>query len=358
MTNYYETLGVNNDVTQEEIRGAFKKLAKRWHPDKNPKNVEEATTQFKKLGTAYEVLSDPEKRRMYDEDLASEDPPVNSSSSSTSASASTSTGHTYSHSDRYPDIRPDITLELVSELLNTLNAWMEKIQVLGRALCTEAQVGNWSNLDKYLQDNCSLVESGSGGNNVAHWAVFQNNLEALNKIIQHKGFPGANINLRNALGQTPLHIACDSGNYAAVQILLLYNADLTWQDRNGNTPLHLAIKNPPINPEENDAYTQIALMIIGMAKRKGPEGFFTKINCNEALNNAGESPLYLALTHQNYTVTYELYYKGTVKIDRKAASYAQSILLYYPDAHSSWQMLANNICNNEAEQKKSDCTIC
>ncbi len=64
--DYYEILGVPRDATQEEIKKAYKKLIKKWHPDLNPNNREEAERRFKEIQEAYEVLSDPKKRAMYD----------------------------------------------------------------------------------------------------------------------------------------------------------------------------------------------------------------------------------------------------------------------------------------------------
>lgn len=64
--DYYETLGVPKTATQEEIRSAFRRLARMHHPDvaKDKKAAEE---KFKEINEAYEVLSDPEKRKKYDE---------------------------------------------------------------------------------------------------------------------------------------------------------------------------------------------------------------------------------------------------------------------------------------------------
>jgi len=61
----YATLGVATDAGEAEIRKAYRRLALRWHPDKNPDN-QDATAEFQKISAAYEVLIDEERRSMYD----------------------------------------------------------------------------------------------------------------------------------------------------------------------------------------------------------------------------------------------------------------------------------------------------
>jgi len=59
--DYYKTLGVDKNATPEEIKKAYRKLALKWHPDRNLKNKEEAENRFKDIGEAYSVLSDAKK---------------------------------------------------------------------------------------------------------------------------------------------------------------------------------------------------------------------------------------------------------------------------------------------------------
>lgn len=65
--DYYEVLGVNKNATADELKAEYRKKAKKYHPDLNPDNREEAEAKFKELNEAYEVLSDPDKRRKYDQ---------------------------------------------------------------------------------------------------------------------------------------------------------------------------------------------------------------------------------------------------------------------------------------------------
>ena len=64
--DYYEVLGVNRDASEEEIKKAYRKLAMKHHPDRNPDNPK-AEEQFKEAKEAYETLSDGQKRAAYDQ---------------------------------------------------------------------------------------------------------------------------------------------------------------------------------------------------------------------------------------------------------------------------------------------------
>ncbi|XP_015437475.1 PREDICTED: dnaJ homolog subfamily B member 6-like isoform X2 [Dufourea novaeangliae] len=67
MVDYYKVLEVQRTASSGDIKKAYRKLALKWHPDKNPENLEEANKRFKEISEAYEVLCDEKKRRVYDQ---------------------------------------------------------------------------------------------------------------------------------------------------------------------------------------------------------------------------------------------------------------------------------------------------
>lgn len=70
INDYYNILKVNRDATEEEVKKSYKKLAMKWHPDKNnhqfPLKKQEFEAKFMQISEAYGVLSDPKKRQIYD----------------------------------------------------------------------------------------------------------------------------------------------------------------------------------------------------------------------------------------------------------------------------------------------------
>jgi molecular chaperone DnaJ len=65
-TDYYEVLGIARDASADQIKSAYRKAALKWHPDRNPEKKQEAEENFRQASEAYSVLSDPQKRSVYD----------------------------------------------------------------------------------------------------------------------------------------------------------------------------------------------------------------------------------------------------------------------------------------------------
>ena len=64
--DYYEVLGVSKDVTEQELKKAYRTLALKYHPDKNPEDPSAAEEKFKEITEAYSILADADKRTRYD----------------------------------------------------------------------------------------------------------------------------------------------------------------------------------------------------------------------------------------------------------------------------------------------------
>ena len=61
---YYNLLNLNKNASSSDIKKAYRKMAIKWHPDKNQNNKKKAEETFKKISEAYQVLSDPEKKNL------------------------------------------------------------------------------------------------------------------------------------------------------------------------------------------------------------------------------------------------------------------------------------------------------
>lgn len=90
--NYYKILQVDRNANDEDLKKAYRKLAMKWHPDKNPDNKTDAEAKFKKISEAYDVLSDPRRRVVYDQ-LGEEGLNLKMETRSPSGFCSTRTSH-------------------------------------------------------------------------------------------------------------------------------------------------------------------------------------------------------------------------------------------------------------------------
>ena len=66
MGDYYKILEVDKNIDEKDLKKAYKKLSLKWHPDKNPDNKDDAEKKFKEISEAYSILSDKNKRELYD----------------------------------------------------------------------------------------------------------------------------------------------------------------------------------------------------------------------------------------------------------------------------------------------------
>jgi DnaJ family protein B protein 4 len=65
--DYYKILGVDKGANDDQLKKAYRKMALKWHPDRNQDKKEKAEEMFKEVNEAFEVLSDPKKRQIYDQ---------------------------------------------------------------------------------------------------------------------------------------------------------------------------------------------------------------------------------------------------------------------------------------------------
>ena len=121
--HYYATLGLHAKCTPEQIRDAYRILAKKFHPDLNPGSIS-AVRKTQELNEAYEILSDPERRRAYDDSLAAGDKPKATARAGKVQKNVSQDVTLFSGTllDNLRFAKPDATMEEVKEACNLSNA--------------------------------------------------------------------------------------------------------------------------------------------------------------------------------------------------------------------------------------------
>jgi DnaJ-class molecular chaperone len=164
----YKLLGVSREASQDSIRKAHRKLVRKYHPDANPEDPR-AEERFKEIQRAYEVLSDPEKRREYDKELRTS-PGGGSGKSRTSAGRRTGGGTTYTVDlsdllgklDNFSDDRVKGRREGDSPIRDEDVARVAKL--LGEEISRISKLlGNTARISKYLGENVKTKTEGRFG---------------------------------------------------------------------------------------------------------------------------------------------------------------------------------------------------
>lgn len=124
--DYYQILGLTPDATDKEISKAFRELALKHHPDKNPDNLDESSQKFKEISEAYEVLSDPQKKAVYDR-FGSSDPNLD-----VDGVVGDVFSHFFGHKKRGRDIQTNVQISL----FEVIKGVVKKISIPRREKCT------------------------------------------------------------------------------------------------------------------------------------------------------------------------------------------------------------------------------
>ena len=125
MKDYYELLEVSQNASDEVIARAYKVLAKKYHPDMNPENPTEAEEKFKEVTEAYEILSDPDKKRDYDSKLSYEKNKKREEANRTSnreqynnSSSNTTNSNEVAYTDMYEEnLVPKVDVDRLDQIL-------------------------------------------------------------------------------------------------------------------------------------------------------------------------------------------------------------------------------------------------
>ena len=286
MKNHYEVLGVQKDATDSEIRKAYYRLAREWHPDKN--KSPDAEEMFKKIGGANEILSDPNKRSAYDSELDQE---MNEEFNNFNSYRSRESSSFYANKQ---DEELKKTMDAFNKFMESYTKEMERQHELGQQLVVKAYEGKWNEVVALIkqgadinvhlssrlifEQHIELSASHFKDATALHIALLTNNNEAAKTLIDC----GANVNDSNYSLWCPLHIVAENNNLNMAILLRKKGAYPHFTTKNTeSTALHVAISRRS---------KEVALYLIdNPSDTRNP--FTTKISSNNRKTKSGKAPI-------------------------------------------------------------------
>ena len=253
--NPYDILNIPTTSTKEEIKAAYQKLVKQYHPDLNPKNKEEATEALKKINSAFEKLS---KTQSTPQDFSSYSSSTQSYSSSTQSYSSSAQYDPYHEPRDYSGSDEEYYRKASERVKRERNAKANNPRTLLEAL----QYSSEERIIQFIKENPSInINKRANGASLNYLAnrTYKLNLKGVKALIR----AGANIEMtdmhpeanKEFYSGTPLILACkinalsifeyttDDTKYKLILEFLKAGAQVNATDYNGDTPLHVIIKS-------------------------------------------------------------------------------------------------------------------
>lgn len=139
MTDYYATMELDRTASPDDIKKSYKRLAMKYHPDRNPNNVEEATAKFKEINEAYSVLSDATKKDVYDRLGVDGLRNSNGGGSGTSTSFPFPFPFPFDGFDRAPPTKQSFRVEMGFSLRDLYKGISKRVKVTRNMLCSQCK---------------------------------------------------------------------------------------------------------------------------------------------------------------------------------------------------------------------------
>lgn len=365
--NHYETLGLTRHATPKQITKAFRRLALKWHPDKNPDNKEKAEKLFKEINTAYSVLGNPIKKQEYDASLeeieqasaSSEDAETSSEEKKSERRGSDPTEEDVRRLLDIPNLlfgqgtKPKPTQEDIEQTLAFLKfaKQMERRRKaeekekarrkgLGQQLLKQIKQGEWDSVEEWVAAGAFLNERDDKGLGAVHYVTLTNNEVGLQTLLRL----GADINLQDTSSKTPLHHATLKNDYTWCRLLVHNGAERHHQTYpNKDTPLHLAIEHRQDQRIQNLFINNVSHYY----------SFFIPYSSLDMQDVLGDTPLHLAVKTAQFDTALGLLEKGAkVAVRNKNKQTALDLLPFDAPAE-----LRRKLTSSYEEENQSNCLL-